>query len=268
MVAVASEEGTKAGDGGVVVLKNEAYDNTDGHLGVSEISGNVIPKNKGQYTLKQYFLGSRVPTWLTYVLPGDLFFLYEEAWNAFPDCITILTSKFMSNKKARISVRTLFFDEDSGVKENAHNLTASELAERKVFNLNIAEQDQTDKEYQKEYDPALCKSEKSGRGPLAKDWVEKSEPPVMCCYKLVRVDFKVWGLQGKTENLVAQSQKKLFLKTHGQVFAQLDNYFDMKMSDIREMEDNAQKQLQDMKDAAEKAKAAAADDAKKPAAKS
>ena len=80
----------------------------------------------------------------------------------------------------------------------------------------------------------------------------------MCCYKLVRVDFKVWGLQGKTENLVAQSQKKLFLKTHGQVFAQLDNYFDMKMSDIREMEDNAQKQLQDMKDAAEKAKAAAA----------
>ena len=146
MVAVASEEGTKAGDGGVVVLKNEAYDNTDGHLGVSEISGNVIPKNKGQYTLKQYFLGSRVPTWLTYVLPGDLFFLYEEAWNAFPDCITILTSKFMSNKKARISVRTLFFDEDSGVKENAHNLTASELAERKVFNLNIAEQDQTDKE--------------------------------------------------------------------------------------------------------------------------
>ena len=70
MVAVASEEGTKAGDGGVVVLKNEAYDNTDGHLGVSEISGNVIPKNKGQYTLKQYFLGSRVPTWLTYVLPG------------------------------------------------------------------------------------------------------------------------------------------------------------------------------------------------------
>ena len=121
---------------------------------------------------------------------------------------------------------------------------------------------------QKEYDPALCKSEKSGRGPLAKDWVEKSEPPVMCCYKLVRVDFKVWGLQGKTENLVAQSQKKLFLKTHGQVFAQLDNYFDMKMSDIREMEDNAQKKLQDMKDAAEKAKAAAADDAKKPAAKS
>ena len=146
MVAVASAEGSKEGDGGVVVLKNEPYDNTDGHLGGSEISGNEIPKNKGQYTLKQSFLGSRLPTWLTYVLPGDLFFLYEEAWNAFPDCITILTSKFMSNKKARISVRTLFFNDDKGVKENAHDLTKSELAERKVINLNISEQDKSDKD--------------------------------------------------------------------------------------------------------------------------
>ena len=69
----------------------------------------------------------------------------------------------------------------------------------------------------------------------------------MCCYKLVRVDFKVWGLQGKTENLITQNQEKLFLKTHGQVFAQLDKYFDMSMDDIRVLENAAQKELDELK---------------------
>ena len=76
----------------------------------------------------------------------------------------------------------------------------------------------------------------------------------MCCYKLVRVDFKVWGLQGKTENAVVQNQKKLFLKTHGQVFSQLDKYFDMKMSDIRTMENDAQRQLKELNEKINKGK--------------
>jgi hypothetical protein len=41
------------GKEGVVVLKNEPYDNTDGHLGVCPITGTVVPRDRGQYTLKQ-----------------------------------------------------------------------------------------------------------------------------------------------------------------------------------------------------------------------
>lgn len=52
MVAQASRDNTGGGEG-VEVLKNEPYDNTDGHLGRAEYSGVEIPRNKGQYTLKK-----------------------------------------------------------------------------------------------------------------------------------------------------------------------------------------------------------------------
>lgn len=62
MVASASEKVTGGGEG-IQIIKNEPYslfvvlmssfDNTDGHMGLSEISHTPIPKVKGQYTLKK-----------------------------------------------------------------------------------------------------------------------------------------------------------------------------------------------------------------------
>lgn len=52
MVAQASRDNTGGGEG-VEVLKNEPYDNTDGHLTRAEFSNVEIPRNKGQYTLKK-----------------------------------------------------------------------------------------------------------------------------------------------------------------------------------------------------------------------
>ena len=60
MVMKASKEHT-SGSEGVVVLKNEPFDNTDGHLGRSETSQVDIPRRAGQYTLKEYHLASKVP---------------------------------------------------------------------------------------------------------------------------------------------------------------------------------------------------------------
>lgn len=60
MVVRASKDATKGGEG-VIWLKNEPYDNTDGHLGVSPISNTLVPRTRGQYTLKEYHLASRVP---------------------------------------------------------------------------------------------------------------------------------------------------------------------------------------------------------------
>lgn len=51
-----------SGDEGILILYNHAYDNTDGHWGVSPITGTVVPKNTGQYTLKVYLLKSKVPS--------------------------------------------------------------------------------------------------------------------------------------------------------------------------------------------------------------
>jgi hypothetical protein len=53
-------------------------------------------------------------------------------------------------------------------------------------------------EYCKEEDPKLFKSVKTGRGPLNDDWVQEhvsQRKPIMCSYKLCRVEFRYWGMQ-------------------------------------------------------------------------
>lgn len=40
------------------------------------------------------------------------------------------------------------------------------------------------------------KSVKTSRGPLTRGWT-KTVDPVMTCYKVVRINFDYWGVQGK-----------------------------------------------------------------------
>ena len=77
------QENVTGGGEGVIVLKNETYapnkwvinifDNTDGHLGTAEISGVPIPREKGQYTLKHYMIGSMMPSLVKAFLPKGIF---------------------------------------------------------------------------------------------------------------------------------------------------------------------------------------------------
>lgn len=54
-------------------------------------------------------------------------------------------------------------------------------------------------DYKREYDPTIFKSTKTGRGPLTKDW-HKTHVPVMCCYKVVTIQVKRWGMvRGRIE---------------------------------------------------------------------
>ena len=74
------QESVTGGGEGVSVLKNEPqhlwlgvifrFDNTDGHLGIAEISQVPVPKEKGQYTLKHYMIGSMVPSIIKKLLPA------------------------------------------------------------------------------------------------------------------------------------------------------------------------------------------------------
>jgi len=69
-------------------------------------------------------------------------------------------------------------------------------------------------DYQREEDPRLFCSEKTGRGPLSETWREDyartirescggpCDLALMCAYKLCKVEFRYWGLQGKIENFI------------------------------------------------------------------
>lgn len=60
-------------------------------------------------------------------------------------------------------------------------------------------------EYRTEEDPKLFHSTKTQRGPLSENWVEEHRQqlfPIMCAYKLCKVEFRYWGMQSKIERFI------------------------------------------------------------------
>lgn len=72
----------------------------------------------------------------------------------------------------------------------------------------------------KEEDPTEYISKTTKRGPLPENWLEETQQKdkdnwgdVMCSYKLVKVEFKYWGIQRKMENWILDlALRKTILK--------------------------------------------------------
>ncbi|CAG0887746.1 unnamed protein product [Cyprideis torosa] len=86
-------------------------------------------------------------------------------------------------------------------------------------------------------DPRLIKGYKRERGPLSdvKYWRSTCKP-VMCCYKLVTIEFIWWGLQTRIESWGLTMEMKIFTKFHRQVYCTQDEWIEMTMAEVREME--------------------------------
>ncbi|KAF1774568.1 START-like domain [Phytophthora cactorum] len=219
MVVNASEQLTGDGEG-VEILVNEPYDNTDGHMGVSSISGWTIPRNKGQYTRKHYYCKSKIPGFVLRLVrqrcPEDSMVLIEEAWNAYPHCVTVIVNGFLAKHKFYISIESVH-KADRGDSENAIGMSSSELKQRKVEVLDIAEK-MPKQELKEDRDPAT------------------TVDPIMTCYKVVRINFDYWGVQGKAEKIIRDQQRQLFHNTLRQAQCQTDEWYGLTMEDIRRLE--------------------------------
>lgn len=240
MVVKASRENTGGGEG-VEILKNEPYDNSDGKVEMSELSEVSVPKNKGQYTLKRYYIASRVPGFIAAVVPRESLVLVEEAWNAYPYCKTVITNGYLAKTKFRIVIESVHLP-DRGTTENALKLTPELLAQREVVPLDIAAP-VSPEAYVEAEDPTKLVSEKTGRGRLAPGW-QTSHEPIMTCYKLVTADFKYWGLQTKAERSIRSQQEELFKLTLRQAFCLIDEWYGLAMEDIRRLEVEVQEELE------------------------
>ncbi|CAG8677215.1 21039_t:CDS:2 [Rhizophagus irregularis] len=219
-VAEASKAETGGGEG-VEVLKNEPYENAEG---------------KGQYTYKIYHLSSKVPAIIRAIAPSGALELYEEAWNAYPHCKTVLTDNF------KLVTETMHVDNSRGEIDNALNISQDLLEKREVVIIDIANDPIEPKDYKKDQDPTLYHSEKTGRGPLKDDWIKKATP-TMTCYKLVTVEFKWFGLQNKIESFIQNVMRSLFTNFHRQLFCWTDKWYGMTMDDIRAYEDKTKYDL-------------------------
>ncbi|XP_073504829.1 phosphatidylinositol transfer protein beta isoform-like [Phyllobates terribilis] len=239
-VAEASKDNTGGGEG-IEVLKNEPYER-DGE--------------KGQYTHKIYHLQSKVPSFVKMIAPEGSLVFHEKAWNAYPYCRTscnltsVVTNEYMKDDFF-IKIET-WHKPDFGSLENVHGLDAETWKEVEVVPIDIADRSEiSEDDYKPEEDPATYRSEKTGRGPLNKDWMKEvlNNPscPHMCAYKLVTVKFRWWGLQGRMEKFIHKQEKRLFTNFHRQLFCSLDRWVHLNMDDIRRMEDETQRELDEMR---------------------
>ena len=234
-VAEISKNETGGGDG-IEVVKNEPFDDfplLDGKF------------TQGQYSLKNYFLASKVPKLIKALMPAGAFELKEEAWNAFPYCKTVMTNPKYMKDNASSTIESMHV-EDRGKTENVFQLNEDQLKKREVIVIDIA--DAVPKyDYNANEDPTTYTSEKTGRGPLInKDeekWMDKVNP-VMTCYKLVTCEFKWFGLQTQVESFLMEQSKRVFVNLHRQMFCSMDKWYGMTMDDIKAIEDKTKEELE------------------------
>ncbi|KAM8807445.1 membrane-associated phosphatidylinositol transfer protein 1 [Eudromia elegans] len=228
MIQKKSREESSGEGSGVEILANRPY--SDG------------PGGSGQYTHKIYHVGSHIPSWFRALLPKAALQVEEESWNAYPYTRTRYTCPFV--EKFSIEIET-YYRPDCGQQTNVFNLSAAEKRQRILDTIDIVRDPISPGEYKAEEDPKLYRSVKTGRGPLGDDWLEAAAGgPLMCAYKLCKVEFRYWGMQSKIEQFIHDvGLRKVMLRAHRQAWCWQDEWTELTMEDIRQLEEETARML-------------------------
>ena len=139
-------------------------------------------------------------------------------------------------------METTHVDDDLGEHENVFGLDPEQLKKRTVRFVDIGTEKLPSEHSKPEYEPSLVASKKTGRGPLVDDW-QKTMRPMMCCYKLVTIRMRIFAFQSQLESWILGTQGNYFVKFYKKAFCLLDEWYDMSMDDIRQMEADVQQEL-------------------------
>ncbi|KAJ8263704.1 hypothetical protein COCON_G00161610 [Conger conger] len=225
MIQKKSREETCGEGSGVEILENRPY--ADG------------PGGAGQYTHKVYHIGMHIPSWFRSILPKAALRVEEESWNAYPYTRTRYTCPFV--EKFSIDIET-YYKPDPGNQVDVFNMSSAERRQRSLDPIDIVKDPIPPHEYKAEEDPRLYQSVKTQRGPLTDDWIEEfnSDPakaPIMCAYKLCKVEFRYWGMQSKIERFIHDvGLRKVMVRAHRQAWCWQDEWCGLTMEDIRQLE--------------------------------
>ncbi|XP_047447803.1 membrane-associated phosphatidylinositol transfer protein 2-like isoform X8 [Mugil cephalus] len=225
MIQKKSREESCGEGSGVEILENKPY--TDG------------PGGAGQYTHKVYHIGMHIPSWFRSILPKAALRVEEESWNAYPYTRTRYTCPFV--EKFSIDIET-YYKPDTGNQADVFNMSAVEKRQRTIDPIDIVTDPIPPHEYKAEEDPRLYQSAKTQRGPLQDDWIEDynnnpGKTPIMCAYKLCKVEFRYWGMQSKIERFIHDvGLRKVMVRAHRQAWCWQDEWYGLTMEDIRQLE--------------------------------
>ncbi|KAM7333828.1 hypothetical protein ACRRTK_007148 [Alexandromys fortis] len=209
-VAEASKNETGGGEG-VEVLVNEPYEKEDGE--------------KGQYTHKIYHLQSKVPTFVRMLAPEGALNIHEKAWNAYPYCRTDVLALL------------LFPSGDAGAPFDDVDVADVDLASQC---FSCVDSWVCQNEYMKE--DFLIKIETWHKPDLGtQENVHKLEPETWKHVEAIYIDI------ADRSQVLSKQEKRLFTNFHRQLFCWLDKWVDLTMDDIRRMEEETKRQLDEMR---------------------
>jgi len=186
---------------------------------------------EGMFSHKVYSIKSKVPLLLSALQPDDAFKMEELSWNAYPYTKSIICQPDY-DRRNYISIESIHLA-DKGTTENALNLPPELIAKRRVVYLNIYDTENIEEnDITASLDPRQVRSRRTGRGPLlSREWANDMEP-VMCVYKLLRVNLNVRFFKEMVESQVVQLYETMFLKIHRETFCLIDEWYNMSSSDI------------------------------------
>lgn len=230
MIQKKSRNETYGQGSGVEILENRPY--TDG------------PGGSGQYTHKVYHVGMHIPGWFRSILPKAALRVVEESWNAYPYTRTRFTCPFV--EKFSIDIET-FYKTDTGENNDVFNLSPVEKNQLITDIIDIVKDPVPPNEYRTEEDPKLFQSVKTHRGPLSENWIEEYKKrllPIMCAYKLCKVEFRYWGMQSKIERFIHDTGlRRVMVRAHRQAWCWQDEWYGLNMENIRALEREVQLML-------------------------
>jgi len=224
MIGRHSEEQSAAGDGVETVVNEVIHDAVHG---------------EGRKTVKNIHINNKLPPFIKAISPTVC--IVETAYNYYPYTTTEYTCNWVANFKIRIETR---YENNNGQnKDFSKSDISKELpeayADRPIVHLDLVKDKVADKHYKVEEDPSKFLSKKTRRGRLQPDWKDTSTP-IMCSYKLVLVQFPVWGLQTKVENYIHGFIRETLLLAHRQAVCWIDAWFDLTIEEIRSYEASIQ----------------------------
>ncbi|KAF6729725.1 Membrane-associated phosphatidylinositol transfer protein 2 [Oryzias melastigma] len=165
--------------------------------------------------------------------------LKRSQWNAYPYTRTRYTCPFV--EKFSIDIET-YYKADTGNQPDVFNLSAADKRQRTIDPIDIVTDPIAPHEYKAEEDPRFYKSVKTQRGPLRDDWIEEynnnpGKTPIMCAYKLCKVEFRYWGMQSKIERFIHDvGLRKVMVRAHRQAWCWQDEWYGLTIEDIRQLE--------------------------------
>ncbi|KAK8833703.1 hypothetical protein M9Y10_024898 [Tritrichomonas musculus] len=228
---------SEAGGGeGIELVKNELFKNE---------------KEEGRFTYKIFHIKSKIPAFIRWAVPDKYLHFHEKSWNAFPhyntiDFIPALGDDFILNVESQHIAYTNGMD----FPENALNLSDDELKQRNIWYLDIVDGDpqSSDKKLNME---GFCCPEAEINTKLAgkpgswscdklPEWTKHYDGDMVCCIKVVKFQFKWWGLQKAVEELVTKSvYPRLFTESHRKLISTSKEWFPLSDDDILRLENEA-----------------------------